>query len=300
VTTRKKPSDRRRVDVLKTYKLFVGGEFIRSESGRAYQPAVHGAGGAPINVARASRKDLRAAVSAARKAQPGWAGRTAYLRGQILYRVAEMLEGRRAQFVEEIARSTGDSRRKAEAEVTAAVDRAVWYAGWADKFQTTLGTMNPVAAPYFNFSVAEPTGIVGVVAPAEMPLLGLVSTLWPVVVSGNAAVAIVSEAAPLPALTFAEVLATSDVPPGVVNLLSGFRSEILPHLAKHMDVAGIFLCTQDEAEAKLVQEEGAENVKRIRVLREPRGDGWLDESAQSPLWIEPFVEIKTIWHPIGV
>ena len=289
-----------RVDVRKTYKLFVGGEFIRSESGRSFQPVLAKKGAAAVNVARGSRKDLRAAVSAARKAQPGWASRTAYLRSQILYRVAEMLEGRRAQFVEEISVSTGATAKQAGAEVTHAIDRAVWYAGWADKFQTMLGSMNPVAGPYFNFSVAEPVGIIGVVAPDEAPLLGLVSTLYPVIVSGNAAVVIVSEKAPLAALTFAEVLATSDVPAGVVNLLAGQRSELLPHLAKHMDVGGILLATRDEAEAKLVQTEGAENVKRIRVMREPHGAGWFESAAQSPLWIEPFVEIKTIWHPIGV
>ena len=295
-----KPASAPRVGVQKTYKLYVGGEFIRSESGRSFQPSVFGKGTTPANVARASRKDLRAAVTASRKAFPTWASKSAYLRSQILYRVAEMLEGRRAQFVEEIARSTGVPSKSAEAEVTKAVDRAVWYAGWADKFQTTLGTMNPVAGPYFNFSVAEPTGIVGVVAPDELPLLGLISMLFPVITAGNAAVAIVSEKAPLPALTFGEVLATSDLPAGAVNLLAGFRSELLPHLAKHMDVSGVFLFARDDAEAKSIQEEGAENVKRIRILREPRGKGWLEDSAQSPLWIEPFVEIKTIWHPIGV
>jgi acyl-CoA reductase-like NAD-dependent aldehyde dehydrogenase len=287
-----------RIDVRKTYKLYVGGEFIRSESGRSFQPKLRG--GETVNVARASRKDLRAAVSAARKAQAGWASRTAFLRSQILYRVAEMLEGRRAQFVEEIAASTGATAKQAGDEVTRAIDRAVWYAGWADKFQQVLGSMNPVSGPYFNFSVAVPIGIVGVVAPEEAPLLGLVSTLFPVILSGNAAVVVVSEKAPLAPLTFGEVLATSDVPAGVVNLLAGPRAELLPQLAKHMDVGAILLASRDDAEAKTAQTEGAENVKRVRVLREPHGAGWSAASAQSPLWIEPFVEIKTIWHPIGV
>ncbi len=289
-----------RVGVLKTYKLFVGGEFVRSESGRSFKPALARASAAPVNVARASRKDLRAAVSAAQKAQPAWAGKSGYLRGQILYRVAEMLEGRRAQFVEEIVDSTGAPAKRAGLEVTRAVDRAVWYAGWADKFQTTLGSMNPVAGPYFNFSFAEPTGVVGVIAPREAPLLGMISMLFPVIVSGNAAVVLVSESSPLPALTFAEVLATSDLPAGVVNLLAGHRSELLPHVAKHMAVSGIFLAAEDAAEARVVMEEGAENVKRVRVLKAIRWSGWMEDSAQSPLLIEPFVEIKTIWHPIGV
>lgn len=302
-----KPSSKRtrgvRVAVQKTYKLYVGGAFIRSESGRSYRARAATGELATANVARASRKDLRGAVVAARKAFPGWASRTAYLRSQILYRVAEMLEGRRAQFASEIAATTPKTKgsiREAEREVTASIDRAVWYAGWADKYQTVLGSLNPVAAPYFNFSVAEPLGVVGVVAPDERPLLGLVSALFPVLASGNAAVVLVSEEAPLAALTFGEVLATSDVPAGVVNLLAGERSELLPHLAKHMDVDGILLATGDDAERKLVATEGAENLKRVRTLRPPAGADWDDGAAQSPLLIEPFVELKTIWHPIGV
>lgn len=282
-----------RLEVKKTYKLFIGGEFPRSESGRTFRVG-------DANVAQASRKDLRAGVVAARKAQPSWAGKAAYLRSQILYRIAEMLEARRAQFEEEIQLAAGATLTAAHEEVSTSIDRAVWYAGWADKYQTVLGSMNPVAGPFFNFSVSEPTGAIGILAPREMPLLGLVSMLFPVIASGNAGIALVSETAPQPALSFGEVLATSDLPGGVVNLLSGLRSELLPHFAKHMDIAGIFLSTQDEAEAKLVQSEGAENLKRVRILRAPRGKGWLSEKAQSPLWIEPFVEIKTIWHPIGV
>lgn len=290
-----------RVGVKKTYKLYIGGEFPRSESGRTYKPAVKSVASAETpNVAQASRKDLRAAVVAARKAQQGWVGKTAYLRSQILYRVAEMLEARRATFEEEIRLACGATQAAAQTEVSAAIDRAVWYAGWADKYQTVLGSMNPVAGPFFNFSVAEPTGVIGVIAPREMPLLGLVSMLFPVIASGNAAIALVSEAAPQPALSFGEVLATSDLPGGVANLLAGFRAELLPQFAKHMDIAGIFLAAQDESEAKLVQSEGAENMKRVRILRSPRGKDWLADKTQSPLWIEPFVEIKTIWHPIGV
>jgi len=289
-----------RLAVQKTYKLYVGGAFIRSESGRSFRPARAKGEAAVANVARASRKDLRSAVVAARKAQEGWASRSAYLRSQILYRVAEMLEGRRDQLAGEIAATTAATPRDAEREVAAAIDRAVWYAGWADKYQTVLGSLNPVAGPYFSFSVAEPLGVVGVVAPDESPLLGLVSTTFPVLAGGNAVVALVSRAAPLAPLTFGEILATSDVPAGVANLLAGDREELLPHLAKHRDVDGILLATGDAAEAALVEAEAADNLKRVRAVRPPRGrGGWLDERAQSPLFIEPFVEIKTIWHPIG-
>lgn len=294
-----------RLGVKKTFKLYIGGEFPRSESGRTFRPGVDGGksrslDSATPNVAQASRKDLRTAVVVARKAQPGWAGKTAYLRSQILYRVAEMLEARRAQFEEEIRFASGATATAAREELNASIDRIVWYAGWADKYQTVLGSMNPVAGPFFNFSVAEPTGVIGVIAPCEMPLLALVSMLFPVIASGNTAVALVSENAPQPALSFGEVLATSDLPGGIVNLLSGYRAELLPHFAKHMDIAGIFLASQDEAEGKLAQFEGAENLKRVRILRKLRGNDWFGEKAQSPLWIEPFVEIKTIWHPIRV
>jgi acyl-CoA reductase-like NAD-dependent aldehyde dehydrogenase len=295
-----KSSPSARLEVLKTYKLYVGGAFVRSESGRSFRASGATGEAASANVARASRKDLRAAVTAARKAFAPWAGRTAYLRSQILYRAAEMLEGRRDQFAAEIAATTGASRREAEREVAASVDRAVWYAGWADKVQTVLGSLNPVAAPYFSFSVVEPVGVVGVLAPDERPLLGLVSTLFPVIASGNAAVVLVSERAPLAPLTFGEILATSDFPAGVVNLLAGERDELLPHLGKHMDVDAVLVGTAAASDAELVATEGAENLKRVRVLRPPTGGDWLSESAQSPLWIEPFVEIKTIWHPIGV
>ncbi len=261
-----------RLPVRKTYKLYVGGAFPRSESGRTYE--VEGA-----NVALASRKDVRDAVRAARGAFPTWAGMTAYNRGQVLYRVAEMMEGRKAEFAE----LTGD-----EIEVNEAVDRWVWYAGWADKLAQVLGSSNPVAGPYFNFTVPEPTGIVGIVAPEEPPLLGLVSRLAPAVVGGNVAVVLASERRPLAAVTLAEVLATSDVPGGVVNLLTGRQAELAPVLAGHMDVNALDLAgAEDEAELGRL---AADNVKR--VVR--NGDG------QSPWHAAAFLELKTVWHPIGV
>ena len=260
-----------RLPVKKTYKLYVGGSFPRSESGRSYE-----AEGA--NVARASRKDVRDAVRGAREAFPKWAALTAYNRGQVLYRVAEIMEGRRAQFAELV----GD-----EAEVDAAIDSWVWYAGWADKLAQVLGASNPVAGPYFNFTVPEPTGVVGVVAPEEPALAGFVSRLAPVIVGGNAAVVIASEKRPLAAVTLAEVLATSDVPGGVVNVLTGRKSELSPVLASHM---AIDLCGANGTSTEL-EELASDNVKRI-----VRGRA----DVQSPWEITSFLELKTVWHPIGV
>jgi acyl-CoA reductase-like NAD-dependent aldehyde dehydrogenase len=262
-----------RLPVTKTYKLYIGGAFPRSESGRSYE--VEGA-----NAALASRKDLRDAVRAAREAFPKWAGMTAYNRGQVLYRVAEIMEGRRAQFAE----LTGS-----EAEVSAAVDRWVWYAGWADKLPQVLGSPNPVAGPYFNFTIPEPTGVVGIVAPEEPPLAALVSRLAPAIVGGNAAVVVASERHPLAAVTLAEVLATSDVPGGVVNLLTGRKAELSPVLAAHMDVNAVDLAGVEGDRTELEQL-AAENVKR--VVR--NGEG------QSPWHAAAFLELKTVWHPIGV
>ena len=262
-----------RLPVKKTYKLYVGGAFPRSESGRSYD-----AEGA--NVARASRKDLRDAVRAARDAFPKWAGMTAYNRGQVLYRVAEIMEGRRTQFTE----LTGD-----EAEVDAAIDTWVWYAGWADKLAQVLGSSNPVAGPYFNFTVPEPTGVVGVVAPEEPPLAGFVAHLAPVIVGGNAAVIIASEKRPLAAVTLAEVLATSDVPGGVVNVLTGRKEELCPVLAGHMDVNAVDLSGVGDERAEL-ERLAADNVKRVVS----NGDG------QSPWHVAAFLELKTVWHPVGV
>jgi len=271
---------RGRVDVRKTYKQFVGGEFVRSESGRAYRP--DGA----INVPRGSRKDLRDAVRAARGAFAGWAARTAMNRGQILYRAAEMLDGRRAQFVDLLGGGRGARR-----EVELSVEALVWYAGWTDKLAQVTGSTNPVAGPYFNFTIPEPTGVVGVVAPEQPALAGLVRRIAPALCGGNAVVVLAPEARPLPALTLAEVLATSDLPAGVCNVLSGYHRELLPWLASHMDVNAIDAagCTADEITA--IEKAAADNVKR--VVKTAAGE-------LSPQLITAFMEMKTVWHPIGV
>ncbi|MBW3612378.1 MAG: aldehyde dehydrogenase family protein [Chloroflexi bacterium] len=289
-----------RIGVRKTYKLYIGGAFPRTESGRAYE--VFGAKGELLaNASRGTRKDVREAVRAARKAQPGWASKTAYNRSQILYRIAELMEGRRDQFVAEVMAAEGVGRARAGRLVDASIDRWVWYAGWADKYPQLIGTVNPVAGSYFNFSVPEPTGVVGVIAPEASSLLGLVSRLAPVIVSGNAAVVIASESRPLPAVTLTEVLATSDVPGGVVNLVTGLRRELIGHLAGHMDVNALDAFGADPGEAAALEEAAVENVKRF--VRPPRGGlekyRWTDEAAQSPYLIGEFVEIKTVWHPIG-
>jgi acyl-CoA reductase-like NAD-dependent aldehyde dehydrogenase len=262
-----------RLPVRKTYKLFIGGEFPRSESGRTYEAEGQ-------NVARASRKDVRDAVRAARGAFPKWSGMTAYNRGQVLYRVAEMIEARTAEFAE---LSTGRD------EVERAVDRIVWYAGWADKLAQVLGSSNPVAGPYFNFTVPEPTGVVGVIAPDEPPLLGLVSRVLPALTGGNAVVTVASETHPLAAIELAEALATSDVPGGAVNLLTGHRSELAPWLASHMDVNAIDLSGAD-GDSPDLERAAAENVKRV-VRGKP--------DTQSPWEIASFLELKTVWHPVG-
>ncbi|WP_067832528.1 aldehyde dehydrogenase family protein [Actinomadura kijaniata] len=281
-----------RLAVRKTYKLFIGGAFPRSESGRSY--VVNDARGRFLaNASRASRKDVRDAVGAARKAFGGWSSRTPYNRGQILYRIAEMLEGRRAQFTDEL-RAAGLAKNAATAEVDAAIDRWVWYAGWADKLGAVAGSANPVAGPFFNFSTPEPTGVVGIVAP-DSPLLGLVSVVAPAIVSGNTAVVVASEPSPLPAITFAEVLATSDLPGGVVNLLTGRRAELAPWLASHMDVNAIDLAGAEEAQVKALEEAAADNLKR--VLRPVPGD-WSDEPGTERM--TAFLETKTVWHPVGV
>jgi acyl-CoA reductase-like NAD-dependent aldehyde dehydrogenase len=269
-----------RVEVRKTYKQYVGGEFVRSESGRAYQP--EGA----VNVPRGSRKDLRDAVRAARGAFGAWAARSAMNRGQILYRAAEMLDGRRAQFVELLG-----GGRQAQLELDGAVETLVWYAGWTDKLAQVTGTVNPVAGPYFNFTIPEPTGVVGIVAPEEPALIGLVRRLAPALCGGNVVVALAAEARPLPALTLAEVLATSDFPSGVVNVLSGRRRELLPWLGSHMDVNAVDVggCTPEEVKA--MEEAAADNVKR--VVKMPADE-------RSPHLITAFMEMKTIWHPIGM
>lgn len=286
-----------RLAVRKTYKLYVGGAFPRSESGRSF-PVTSAKGEHLANAALASRKDLRDAVVAARKAFSDWSGRTGYNRGQILYRAAEMMEGRRAQFTEEIVAADGVGRAKAEQLVSAAIDRWVYYAGWADKIPQVLGNANPVAGPYYNQSVPEPTGVVGVLAPPQAPLLGLVSVIAPVVAGGNTAVVIASERAPLPAITLAEALATSDLPAGVVNLLTGRLTELAPHLASHADVNALDLTGAASANFAAELEEAAATTL-TRVLRpEEGGSDWLADPGLSR--IRPFQETKTIWHPVGV
>jgi acyl-CoA reductase-like NAD-dependent aldehyde dehydrogenase len=260
-----------RLPVRKTYKLFIGGAFPRSESGRTYDAEGQ-------NVARASRKDARDAVRAARAALPKWAGMTAYNRGQVLYRLAEMIESRSAEFAE---LSTGQE------EVERSIDRIVWYAGWADKLAQVLGASNPVAGPYFNFTLPEPTGVVAVVAPDEPPLLGLVSRVAPVLTGGNAAVVVASEAHPFAAIELAEAIATSDVPGGVVNLLTGYRSELAPWLAAHVDVNALDLPDTDAD----LERAAADSVKRVHRAA---------ADVQSPWEIAAFLELKTVWHPIGV
>lgn len=283
-----------RLDVRKTYKLYVGGAFPRSESGRSY-PVTGAKGKLLAHAAQASRKDVRDAVVAARGAFASWSGATAYNRGQVLYRVAEMLEGRREQFTAEIAAGEGVSAKRAAAQVDLAIDRWVHYAGWADKYAQVVGATNPVAGPYFTFSLPEPSGVVGVIAPQESSLLGLVSVLAPVLTTGNTAVVVASERAPLPAITLAEVLATSDVPGGVVNLLTGFTAELAPWLASHRDVNALDLTGADpEARAEL-QRAAADNVKRVFV---PRSATFTGDPGLSRL--SAFVETKTVWHPIGV
>jgi acyl-CoA reductase-like NAD-dependent aldehyde dehydrogenase len=286
----------RRVAVRKTYKLFVGGKFPRSESGRSYVVS-DSKGGFLANAALASRKDARDAVLAARKAVPGWSGATAYNRGQVLYRIAEMLEGRRDQFVAEVAAGEGLSAVRAGASVDAAIDRWVWYAGWSDKIAQVHGSSNPVAGPFFNFSVPEPTGVVAVTAPQQSSLLGLVSVVAPVVVTGNTAVVLASEPRPLPAITLAEVLATSDLPGGVINLLTGRVAEVAPWLASHMDVNAIDLSGVPADLAVELERQAAENLKR--VVRPPAVEpSWADEPGLDR--ILDFLETKTVWHPVGV
>jgi acyl-CoA reductase-like NAD-dependent aldehyde dehydrogenase len=285
-----------RVAVRKTYKLYIGGAFPRSESGRSY--AVESAdGGFLANAALGSRKDVRDAVVAARKAQPAWSGATAYNRGQVLYRVAEMLDGRRSQFAQEVGASEGSSAKEAAANIDATIDRWVWYAGWPDKVAQIVGSSNPVAGPYFNFSVPEPTGVVGVVAPQVSSFLGLVSVLAPVIATGNTAVLLASETRPLPAITLAEVLATSDLPGGVVNVITGRVVELAPVLAAHRDVDALDLAGASAELAVELERAAATNVKRVlrADLSEP---DWAADP--TPRRMLAFLETKTVWHPIGL
>lgn len=281
-----------RAPILKTYKLFIGGQFPRTESGHYYQICDPRTKKPLANVCRGSRKDLREAVKAARGALSGWSGKTAYNRGQILYRMAEVLEKRKAELIEEIdSMMRAGTRKRAEQEVEQSIDRLVWYAGWSDKYQQIFGSVNPVALPYFNFTLPEPMGVVGIVCPEGQALLPLVSQLAPALIGGNTVVILASEKFPLPAITFGEVCETSDVPAGVVNILTGPKKELLPHLAKHMDVNAIHTIGPETLTVKLLQEEGSANVKRIVVEK---------SLTQSPYWITALTEMKTTWHPVGV
>ena len=285
-----------RVEVRKTHKLFIGGAFPRSESGRTYEVTDSG-GEFLANIAQASRKDARDAVLAARAGTTAWAKATAYNRGQVLYRIAEVMEGRRDQFIADIEQGEGLSEKKATVQLDASIDRWVWYSGWADKFAQVAGSSNPVAGPYFDFSIPEPTGVVAAVAPQQPSLLGLVSVIAPIIVSGNAVIVMPSPVHPIPAITLAECLATSDVPAGVVNVLTGAPGEVMPWLASHADVNALDLSgIIDEGLAADLEREAAGSVKRVRGAR-PDAD-WFATPTTSRM--RAFVEIKTVWHPMGV
>jgi len=284
-----------RLPITKTPKPYVGGAFIRSESGRTY-PLHDAAGAFFANMPQCTRKDLRNAVEAAAKAGPGWAKRSAYNRSQILYRLGEMLEARSQEMIDILARFGGDAApAKREVEVT--IDRIIYYAGWADKYEQVLGNVNPVASPHFNFTVTEPMGIVGVIAPDAPSLLGLVSLIVPAIVSGNTVVALVSETTPYPAILFGEMLATSDLPGGVVNLLTGFRKELIPTFATHMHLRALSAAVGAD-DRKVLRLGAAESIKRVHVSA-LSGTAWFDDTAQNLEAIRAFLEFKTTWHPIG-
>ena len=281
-----------RLEVLKTYKIYIGGQFPRTESGRYYTP-VNKAGKALGNICLSSRKDVRNAVSAARKAVGGWSERAAFNRGQILYRIAEMLEGRRSQFIEELILQ-GSTKKAAEEEVNLSIDRIVYYAGWCDKYQVIVSSVNPVASSHFNFSVAEPMGVVGIVAPENSSLIGLVSLVLPAICGGNTVVVLAAEHLPLCAVTFAEVVNSSDVPGGVINILTGSNKEMNPTLSTHMDVNAIVYGGNDALALKELQENAVLNVKRVLAYV----NNWVKEDAQGLHFVSDLQEIKTTWHPI--
>jgi acyl-CoA reductase-like NAD-dependent aldehyde dehydrogenase len=283
-----------RLAVAKTYKLYIAGKFPRTESGR-YYPLEDKNGAVIANVCRASRKDFRNAVVAARSALGAWSGSSAYLRGQILYRIAEMLEGRREQFIAELA-TQGATRRQASAEVDATIDRLVYFAGWADKYQQVFSAVNPVSSSHFNFSVLEPTGVVAIIAPDDSGLLGLAGNIMPAIVGGNTTVVLASETRPLSAVSFAEVVHASDVPAGVVNVLTGYRTELTGQFASHMDVNAVVYAVDDPDAEKQVQQDAADNLKRV-IFR--GATNWSSEQAQNPYLIKDTQETKTTWHPIG-
>lgn len=282
-----------RLEILKTYKIYIGGQFPRTESGR-YYVATNQSGEQLANVCLSSRKDFRDAVVAARNAFKGWSARAAFNRGQILYRIAEMLEGRKAQFIEELMKQ--DARKaQAQKEVNASIDRLVYYAGWCDKYQQIFGTVNPVASSHFNFSVPEPTGVVAAIAPQDTSLLGLVSVIAPIIAGGNTCIVLASETKPLCSITFAEVINSADVPGGVINILTGKVSELATQFASHMDVNAVIYCGNDATVQRELQTKGAANVKRIIVHK---NINWTSEQGQSPYFILDTEEIKTTWHPI--
>ena len=282
-----------RLEVLKTYKIYIGGKFPRTESGRYYE-AKDSKGVVLANVCLSSRKDFRDAVIAARNAFGDWGSRSAFNRGQILYRIAEMLEGRKAQFIEELVKQN-TARATAEAEVELSVDRLIYYAGWCDKFQQLFSSVNPVASSHFNFSVPEPTGVVSIIAPQSTSLIGLVSVIAPVIAGGNTCIILGSFEKPLCAVTFSEVLNSSDVPGGVVNILTGNPEELAGYFADHMDVNAIVYCEKNAATQKLIKEKSALNMKRVVMYSDTN---WLGEDAQSPYLIQNTQEIKTTWHPV--
>ena len=282
-----------RIAVAKTYKIYIGGKFPRTESGR-YFTLEDAKGNVIANMCRGSRKDFRNAVVAARNAQAGWAKTSAYLRGQILYRIAEMLEGRREQFVSEL-KLQGSTKRAAEKEIDQSIDRLIYFAGWADKYQQVFSSVNPVASSHFNFSVLEPTGVVAILTPDESSLLGMISNVAPAIAGGNTCIALASESKPLCAISFAEVLHASDVPGGVVNILTGLRDELTSQFASHMDVNAVIYCDGGKAVAKTVQELASDNIKH--VIARNRID-W-NNDAENPNLIRDTQEVKTTWHPIG-
>ena len=284
-----------RIDVLKTYKIFIGGKFPRTESGR-YFHMKNAKSKLLANMCLSSRKDFRNAVVAARKAQGNWTNATALNKGQILYRIAEMLEGSKTQFTEQL-KNTGSTLSAAKKEVSSSIDRLIYYAGWSDKFQQIFSAVNPVASNHFNFSTLEPTGVVSIIAPNENPLLGMISLLAPTIVGGNTTVILASAINPLLAISLAEVLNTSDVPAGVVNILTGDREELLSHFASHKDVNAIIYCGNNLKEIKVVEEMATENLKRVSIYRRKN---WVEGNSQSPYFIEKCQEIKTIWHPTEV
>jgi len=287
-----------RLAVLKTYKLYIGGAFPRSESGRYLRMAKED-GTFMGNLCRASRKVFREAVVVARKAQHGWAGRTAFNRAQIIYRMAEMLEGRREGLTRVIVDAEGRSAAEANAEVDASIDRLVYYAGWCDKFEQVFGGTNPVASGHFNVSMIEALGVVTILSSKNTGLLGLISTVAPVIAMGNAAIVVVEGAGGFAAIELAEVLATSDLPGGVINILTGMDDELLPFIASHGDNDGVFGVGLTPDEQRLVGEKAADTVKRTFLVDDRDAAGWLDTSLESPWWISPFVEVKTAWHPLG-